>query len=88
MSRNQKVAVNWHWDEPCWPVAQFKSEKAEYLARQLTIYRCFWCRLDFRKVEDAESFMAQHTVELHRGKPVQYTAYPPTMSLDIKGADA
>ncbi|MFV2045566.1 MAG: hypothetical protein ACC700_20320 [Anaerolineales bacterium] len=87
MSRNPKAVVNWRWDEPCWPVAQLKSEKAEYVARRLTIYRCFWCRRDF-KAEDAEGFMAQHTAELHRGKPVQYTAYPPTMSLLVKGSDA
>ncbi len=87
MSRNPKAVLRWHWDEPCWPLTRFNSEKAEYLARRLTIYRCFWCRQDF-KAEDGEAFMASHTAELHRGKPLQYTAYPPTMGLDIRGSDA
>ena len=84
--KNPKSAVNWHWDEPSWPLARFRSEKAEYVAGRLTVYRCFWCRKDFR-AEDAESFMEQHTAEHHFGKPVQYTAYPPTMSLDVRGGD-
>ena len=42
MDERQKIAIDWKWDEPCWPMFNFRGTAAN-MAAMMTRRRCHWC---------------------------------------------
>jgi hypothetical protein len=76
--------LDWHWDEPLWPVASFHGTAAD-VARLTTVRRCFWCGAEFLA---GDEILRAHSDAVHRGQPLTFTVYPPTFGIVPKGRDA
>lgn len=86
MQADPSVTINWKWDEPCWPLQDFKSRAASIGLLQIR-RRCILCGFTF--VGPAGIPLLQHHfAQCHKGKPLQYVAYPVSYGLVPKGGDA
>jgi len=77
--------LDWHWDEPLWPLARLGTPQATDIARLFTVRRCFWCGLELIG-PGGDSLMALHMEQEHVGHDVLYTSYPPAMGLEQRGS--
>lgn len=86
MEERQKVIIDWKWDEPCWPLFDFKGTAAG-MAAMMTRRRCQRCGAEVMG-SDGVVWIMRHTELAHPGKAPTYTVYPPSIGLVFKGGDA
>ena len=86
MDERQKIAIDWKWDEPCWPMFNFRGTAAN-MAAMMTRRRCHWCGAEVMGF-DGVAWIMRHTELIHPGREVTYTVYPPAIGLVVKGGDA
>jgi len=78
---NRANSLDWHWDSPGWPASALSIAG---LARDMIIYRCFYCKAEF--IGAPVAIVLHHGI-CHAGRKPAITMYPISTGIAPRGGD-
>ena len=72
--------LDWHWSQPCWPASRVVVLQ---VTDSLTVYRCYYCKLEIRN----QAVARLHMASIHPGQSARWTIYPPAVGVIPRGGD-